>query len=53
MVDQLKTVTVTEMQKVRSMVFDTKISTQVVPKKKWGFAMRTGKFLPKGFMPMK
>jgi len=33
MVDEKKTVTITEMQEVRSMVFDTKILSQVVPEK--------------------
>jgi len=45
MVDEKKTVTITEMQEVRSMVFDTKILSQVVPEKQWGTVERTGKFL--------
>jgi len=49
MIDQTRTVTVTEMQSVRSMELETVIENQIVPEKRWSLFERQAKFKPEGY----
>lgn len=49
MIDQKRTVTVTEMQNVRSMELETVIENQIVPEKRWALVERQAKFMPEAY----